>query len=370
MELFPFQIEAATEIANKFAEYARDPLTVTRSRIVPFYQNLNSLTGSGKTLILADAVTQIRSQLGVEPIILWLSKGKVVVWQTLTNLASGKYANLVGGFAVKPLMECRASDIENPKSGLLLVATVGKFNQADQERGDRKVFQLALDFANLSLWEMLKKRQDSLGYRRPLIIVYDEGHNLSDQQTTLLLDLNPDALIAASATVRIATELGRIIARLRQDKGWKDADFITAVKSGDVVASGLVKQQILLGGYVTPMEVAVDDMLDTLQRVEASAVTLRLPFKPKAIYVSNTNQVASGISDNIHAPFEERQARPILIWRHLVENRGIDPKSIAVYCNLRFDPKSPPPPDFVLFSGGDSDYDNFIAGNFHAAIII
>lgn len=80
MELFPFQIKASTEIASKFAEYSLDPLTITRTRILPFYQNLNSLTGSGKTLVLADAISQMRSQLAAEPIVLWLSKGKVVVW--------------------------------------------------------------------------------------------------------------------------------------------------------------------------------------------------------------------------------------------------------------------------------------------------
>lgn len=368
MELFPFQIDAATEIADKFAAYAQDPLAFTRSKMVPFYQNLNSLTGSGKTLILADAITQIRTHLGVEPIVLWLSKGKVVVWQTLANLSSGKYSELVGGFTVKPLMDCRISDIENSNSGLLLIATVGKFNQADKEQGDRKIFQLALDMADTSLWEMLKKRQDTKGRRRPFIIIYDEGHNLSNQQTQLLLDLNPDALIAASATTRVPAELGRIVDRLRQDKGWKDSDFVTVVRSGDVVRSGLVKQQILLGGYVTPMEIAVNEMLESLRRAELSAENLGLPFKPKAIYVSSTNLVSGGTGDNPSLPFKDRQARPILIWRHLVENCGIEPSSIAVYCNLKFEAKSPPPPGFNLFSGGDADYDNFISGNYQHVI--
>lgn len=368
MELFPFQIAAATEIADRFATYAQDPLTVTRTRLIPFYQNLNSITGSGKTLILADAVSQMRSHLSAEPIVLWLSKGKVVVWQTYSNLSSGKYAGLVAGFTVKPLMECRPSDIENPASGLMLVATVGKFNQQDQEKGDRKIYQLALDDADLSLWGMLKKRIDSNGRRRPFIIVYDEGHNLSDQQTKLLLDLDPDALIAASATTRIPNELGKIMARLRQDKEWNDDDFVTVVKSAAVVESGLVKQQILLGGYVTPMEIAIDDMLDSMRGVEESASQLALPFKPKAIYVTNTNVISGGGVDNSHMPFEDRQARPIVIWRHLVENRGIDPDTIAVYCNLKFDAKSPPPPKFNLFAGGDNDYETFIAGNYQHII--
>lgn len=367
MQLFPFQIEASTQIAERFAAYAADPLMITKTKPVPFYQNLNALTGSGKTVILADTVSQIRSQLGAEPIVLWLSKGKVVVWQTLTNLSSGKYAELVGSFTIKPLMDCRQRDIENPQGGLILIATVGKFNQADKEKGDRLVYQLALDMGDAPLWDMLKKRRDAKGQRRPFIIVYDEGHNLSDQQTHLLLELEPDVLIAASATVRIPPELGRIISRLKSDKGWKDEDLVTAVKSSDVVSSGLVKQQIILGGYVTPMEIAVDDMLESMQRAEAAAEAAGLPFRPKAIYVSNTN-IVSGTPDNSSLPFTERQARPIQIWRHLVENRGIDPAKIAVYCNLKFEPKAPAPAHFALFNGGDNDYDRFISGDFQHII--
>lgn len=368
MELFPFQIEASTQIADRFASYILDPLTITRTRRVPFYQNLNSITGSGKTLILADAVSQIRSRLPIEPIVLWLSKGKVVVWQTYSNLSSGKYADLVSSFTVKPLMECQLSDIENSSSGLVLIATVGKFNQADKEKGDRKIYELAFDEASQSLWDRLKQRQDSSGIQRPFIVVYDEGHNLTDQQTNLLLDLNPDALIAASATMRIPYELELRLARLRQDKGWIDSDFITAVKSSDVVESGLVKQQILLGGYVTSMEIAIDDMIETMKHVEATAAQIALPFRPKAIYVSNTNAVNETSIDNVHVNFEQRQARPILIWRHLVEHLGIDPAMIAVYCNLKFDAKFPPPKGFNLFAGGDNDYETFMAGNYQHII--
>ncbi len=369
MELFPFQIAASTEIAERFTTYAQDPLAITRTREIPFYQNLSSITGSGKTLILADAIAQIRSHLPIEPIVLWLSKGKVVVWQTYTNLSSGKYTELISGFTVKPLMDCNQSDIENPSSGLLLVATVGKFNQRDKQAGDRRIYQLALDIADMSLWDMLKKRRTDDGRRRPFIVVYDEGHNLSNQQTELLLELEPNALIAASATMRIPDALTNIISRLQQDKKWTDTDFATVVKSSDVVKSGLVKQQILLGGYIAPMEIAIDELLANMRHLENAAEQLQLPFKPKAIYVSNTNVVSGkGNTDNLHTPFEQRQARPILIWRHLVENQKIDPSTIAVYCNLKFDPKFPPPPGFVLFAGGDSDYDNFIAGNFQHII--
>lgn len=369
MKLFPFQLAASSEIADKFAKYAKDPLLVTRTKIVPFYQNISAITGGGKTLILCDAIAQIRSCLPVEPIILWLSKGKVVVWQTYTNLSNGKYSELVPNFQVKPLMDCKQADIKNFKTGLILVATVGKFNQKDKEEGDRKIYQLALDSAESSLWDMLKNRKDSEGRRRPFVVVYDEGHNLSNQQTELLLELEPDALIAASATMRIPEALNATVTRLKQDKNWQSDDFLTAVKSTDVVKSGLVKKQLLLGGYVTPMEVAIDEMLESMKRTQKASAKLGLPFVPKAIYVSQTNVVSNkGKVDNIYMPFEQRQARPILIWRHLVENRGIDPNKIAVYCNLKFDTRFPPPPGFILFAGGDSDYDSFISGNYQHII--
>src|ERR1700685_2695427 len=124
MELLPFQIEASTQIAERFQKYMEDPLTISRSEaaIIPFYQNLSSITGSGKTLILSDAVEQIRSRLPIEPIVLWLSKGRVVVWQTFNNLANGKYSDLVGGFAVKPLLDCKPTDVEDSTRGLIPVA--------------------------------------------------------------------------------------------------------------------------------------------------------------------------------------------------------------------------------------------------------
>jgi type III restriction enzyme len=295
MNLFQFQSDASEKIAGRFWEYMLDPLMIRRTQPVPFYQNLAAITGAGKTLILADAIEQMRGRLPIEPIVLWLSKGRVVVWQTYANLSAGKYADLVERFEVKPLLECKPDDVIYSARGLLLVATVGKFNQRDKEKGDRKIFETQLDDADQSLWGLLKARRDANGRRRQLIIVYDEGHNLSNQQTLLLMELEPDALIAASATTRVPQALAPTIERLRREKGWADEDLVTAVKSSEVVKFGLVKKQILLGGYMTPMESAVDDLLAAMKEAETSAVGLGVSLRPKAIYVSNTN-AADGIT--------------------------------------------------------------------------
>jgi len=360
MELFPFQVAASRQIADRFDAYMRDPLTTTRTRIVPFYQTLSAITGSGKTLILADAVEQIRGRLPLEAIVLWISKGRVVVLQTLANLADGKYRPIVPSFDIMPLQDCKAANVENSGRGLILIATDGKFNQKDKEKGDRKIFKVQLDVDNASLWTMLKSRRDQSARRRPLIVIYDEGHNLSDQKATLLMELEPDAIIAASATMALPQALSPMIDRLRTDKGWADSDFVTAVSSVDVVNSGLVKRHILVGGYLSRMETAVDDLLEQMKKAEKAAKTKRLPFLPKSIYVTTTNAVDGvPIKEDAARRFVDRQARPILVWRHLVENRGVDPSTIAVYCDLKFDDKHPPPDAFNLFSGGDSDYENF-----------
>ena len=259
--------------------------------------------------------------------------------------------------------------LRTAQRGLILVATVGKFNQKDKEKGDRKIFQVGLDVASESLWNMLKARTDEQGRRRHFIVIYDEGHNLSNQQTSLLLELGPDALIAASATLRVPDALSRIISRLREDKNWKDESFVTSVRSSAVVESGLVKKQLSLSGYLTPMESAVDELVSEMRRAETTAERLGLDFRPKAIYVSKTNAVdGSSIREDTARPFDERLARPVLLWRHLVEHGGVDPANVAVYCDLKFDRKLPPPPTFNIFAGGDSDYDKFVAGNYRHII--
>src|SRR6266436_10357215 len=127
MELFQFQEQASSQIANRFATYSSDPLMVDRTTTLPFVQTLVSITGSGKTLMLAETLAQIQASLPLQPVVLWLSKGSVVVWQTYSNLSVGKYAENLTGFSKKPLLERSPIDIEDARTGVLLIATVAKF---------------------------------------------------------------------------------------------------------------------------------------------------------------------------------------------------------------------------------------------------
>ena len=373
IKLFDFQQEASDSISTRFLEYYANPIQYgpkTKLHTIPFFQALASITASGKTVILADAVANIRAGLPIPPIILWLSKGKVIVEQSFANLsAGGKYHHLLGNFDVRTLAEHDVDDVAQASDGIVYFATVGTFNQKDKEEGTLLVHQADIDTAEQSTWAALRERIDSNSNRRPLVIVYDEAHNLTDQQTDLLLELEPDALIGASATMILPHRLAAEVHQLRLS-GREDDWLTTAVDARRVADSGLVKSAVFLGGYQAPMEETVDTLIAEYKKIVRDAKKFAISGKPKAIYISNTNVLAdgSGRKDNPKRPFHNREAPPILIWRHLTEKHKIPPTSIAVYCSLKFDKNYPPPADFVHFRGQDKDYDAFTAGNFQHII--
>ncbi len=373
IELIQFQREASGQISERFIEYLDDPVivgTAKNPRRIPFFQALSSLTASGKTVILADVTAQVAAAMAVAPVVLWLSKGTVVVEQAYTNLLpGGRYAHLIGGAEVQTLAEYDATDVEESTSPMVFFATVGTFNQKDKEAGDRLIFKSDIDVASDSTWEALKKRADSKGNRRSLIVVYDEAHNLSDQQTDLLMELAPDGFLLASATMRLPGKLAQVVDALKQN-GHTDETLVTTVNASAVADSGLVKSTLVLGGYRAPMEETVDSMLADMTEAVVDGKAYGLEGKPKAIYVCNTNMVSSDSfrKDDPKQPFDSREAPPILIWKYLTETHGIDPATIAIYASLKFDKKFPPPDELILYSGGDNDYANFIAGNYQHII--
>ena len=375
IELFQFQQEAASQIADRFIDYHGDPIPYGRGakrRDVPFYQALSSITGSGKTAILAQAVSEIVAMMEVPPVILWLSKGKVVVQQTYANLADGgKYKHLLPDTTVRLLSEYDPEDVANSKESLLYFATVGTFNQRDREKSNLKIFAADTDTIESTRWEALKGRQTAEGVRRPLVVVYDEAQNLSDQQTTLLLEQQPAVFLLASATLRLPAQFStEVIDPLRSQGDYATEDLITTVPSATVVASGLVKGIIALDGLNAPMQETVSEMLADLREAEAAADAQGLAFLPKAIYVCNTNMVAddAGMSDDPKQVFEQRQAPPILIWRYLTEQCGIPADQVAVYADLKTHKDFPLPLDFNLYTGGDNDYEEFVAGDYRHII--
>lgn len=374
LELFQFQRAAASQIADRFVGYTANPATTGRrkdQRDVPFYQALSSITGSGKTAILAQAVGEIATMLDPSPVILWLSKGKVVVAQSYANLSTGgKYNHLLGDSTVRPLSEYRLEDVAASSEASVYFATVGTFNQRDRESSTLRVYRSEIDTTETSTWDALKERRTSEGELRPLIVVYDEAQNLSDQQTELLLELEPAAFLLASATLQFPQRFSTEVIDPLRSNGIPDTELITSIPSGVVVESGLVKATITLDGLNSPMEESIAAMLADMSDADADAAAEGLTFKPKAIYVSNTNVVDGddGIADDPKQPFAQRQAPPILIWRYLTESAGIPASDVAVYADLKTHKDFPLAADFNLFAGGEGDYERFTEGNYRHII--
>lgn len=374
IRLFDFQQRAAAQMAERFARYMADrPLTGTEQNrtYIPFYQALASITGSGKTAILAQAVTEIQPVFPIKPLVLWLSKGRVVVSQTYTNLQDrGKYHHLLSDFAVRLLSEYDVHEVADTSRSFIYFATVGTFNQKDKEKGERLIFRSEIDTAERSTWEELKRREDVDGVRRPLVVVYDEAQNLTDQQTELLLELQPDLFLVASATMKLPPALSKVLEELKR-RGWSDDQLTTSIASSDVANSGLIKRDVILGGYEAAMEQTIQDLLADLKKARTAAAELGVQVRPKAIYVCKTNikETNSFQRDDPKRPFAQREAPPILIWRFLVEEKKVDPSKVAVYSSLEFDNKRfPPPPEFVQFRGGEKDYEDFISQDFEHVI--
>ena len=124
-----------------------------------------------------------------------------------------------------------------PRSRSIYFATVGTFNQKDKEEGSRLIFKSEIDTAEESTWEALKLRLDGDDNRRPLLLVYDEGHNLTDQQMDLLLELEPDGLDRGQRDDELPTQLGDEVKALKEE-GWTDEELVTDVDAKAVADSG------------------------------------------------------------------------------------------------------------------------------------
>ena len=137
IELFDFQHRAVAQITDRFAHYSANRpgrIVGVKTRFIPFYQALASITASGKTVVMAQSVSELLPLLSAKPIVVWVSKGRVVVDQTYANLQdAGKYRHLLAGYEIRLLGEYDQSEAEDADVALIYIATVGTFNQKDKE---------------------------------------------------------------------------------------------------------------------------------------------------------------------------------------------------------------------------------------------
>lgn len=390
LELKVFQSTAAKLISERFAFYAGHPDRPRKGKQArPYFQALSALTGAGKTPILADAVTRMRAHFQSEPIVLWMSKARSVIGQTHANfLEGGKYSHLVEGFRVIPIGDITPALLCDPTTPLLITTTTGLFNNKEQAEGSLHIYKRDKDtFGDESPWERLISRLGA-GTRRPLIVVYDEGHNLSEQQADILAELQPDAYLLASATLRLPLNFTKSVVnpvklwveesdnddvfkdlKAANEQGELDPELFvtTIVDSEKVVKAQLVKRALQFDGTTAAMDRAIDQLFERLELISNAAGEEHLQLRPKAIYVCKTNITDDGLRDDPSLPFLKREAPPIRIWRYLVEQKNVRPENIAIYANLSFE--SGTKPDAVnLFSKGENDFDQFSAGDYQHII--
>src|SRR2546421_452943 len=118
LTLFDFQEEAAGNIAAAFSDYIENPAVQRGGRRVPFLHLLRAITGSGKTPILASAVAQMRTTQTAEPIVLWTTKARAVIVQTLSNFEDGgKYRHFVDAFTPKLLADVSNDELSDASAG-------------------------------------------------------------------------------------------------------------------------------------------------------------------------------------------------------------------------------------------------------------
>ena len=144
IDLFEFQYEASAQITSRFAQYMKQrpgKVVGIKVRYTPFYQALASITASGKTVIMAQSVAELLPLMPIKPVVLWISKGWVVVDQTYTNL-NGRYRNLLAGYEdVHLLADYNRDDIENEDLALVYLATVGTWTSSPRTRAPSSYFR-------------------------------------------------------------------------------------------------------------------------------------------------------------------------------------------------------------------------------------
>jgi type III restriction enzyme len=155
MKLHGYQIRASQELTNRYIDYQNNSNKPKNKRgeTIPIILTLASITGSGKTAILAKTINNIFDHyVKVKPIIFWLGYSKIIVEQTLNKLSDGDtekgYKQLILTAEVKSFANINSIDIEEVNIPLIYVDTVQKFNARSEK--DRRIYQIEEDKENHS----------------------------------------------------------------------------------------------------------------------------------------------------------------------------------------------------------------------------
>ena len=308
-DLKPFQLKAAGELSQMLTTYPAPPFepwfNPRSGQPYPFLCRLKAITGSGKTPMLALCA----ATLG-DAIILWTTNRGAVISQTAANLnEGGRYAALLPEgtqiFELADLSETDWSEVVRAKTGLtIILSTVAAFNQD----GDKlKIHQLRGDTSH---WEMLAGRGVD-GRTRELYVVYDEGHGATEKQFRKLTELEPRALILASASP-LPDDLTHLLPGDNNEEKSASLERQTVVvPTSEVVEAGLLKTRLYLVDCNTTrhdaLKEANDKWFDLSQKLKA--------ISEWPVLCCIVNSTLAGLE----------------VWETLTQSLNVDPRRVAVH---------------------------------------
>src|SRR5665213_619274 len=319
LQLLNFQQDTANNLIENALNYYQNPDKIG-GRIVPYVGQLKAVTGAGKTPILANVISKLKHS-----IVLWTTKFGSVVDQTVNNLAvGGKYNHLLGaGVDVVKFSDMKSAAewdrvIEQDNGLTILVSTVAAWNSSEKDPR-LNVHRGGTDWGEPPRWERLKSER-----KRPLWVVYDEAHNTTTEQIELLDDLEPAGFFVASASP-LGGKLQMYLTSLPEDVRKKR---FASIRTRDVADAELLKSTISLADYQSGTEEMISDVVKRLNGLTQEFADAGFSIIPKAIYVVEKSNTAKGM-----------EARPIAIWKTLVNTCGVSPSAIAVCTDTKELPK-------------------------------
>lgn len=284
IELRPFQSDAAEQALIALSEFQYGLGTLPNGIPYPCVRLISGVTGSGKTPILAKIVSGLK-----DSIVLWTTPASAVISQTVDKLQH-QYRNILGAdvgvYGVEAMAPNQWNTVLGTEQGIsVLVATVALYNIEDKE--GRAIH-------DSGRWGELKEvKFGGIRKRSRLVIVYDEGHNLTPQQANLLLELSPRAVIMASGSDQRGGGLSALIHT--GGKTWSEVvpTITTKVETPDVVKESLLKRRIEIADCDLDRRAIVKRAVDQRERIEQVLKAGDEADRPIACYV--VSDTKSGI---------------------------------------------------------------------------
>jgi type III restriction enzyme len=334
--LYEFQDEAVAGLRAAIAAWSlaaeqrgQAPSDVDGNPI-PLLAHLTAITGAGKTPILAKVIG------GVGPaVVLWTTNREVVISQTVAKLNDDYRHFLPPNSTVvgeAPTPDQWSALIDDEDGLFIWCRSVASWNAPnDEAKGTeaarQTIHRSAADTGDpRSRWEQLA---DLDTRKRPLWVVYDESHGQTDVQLDQLLELHPLGVLAASGTPHFSAKIDALRENLETSATWgpiAEAAMVE-VPTQAVAAAGLLKTGIEMDDLNTDDASRVQAAVTKLAEIAALAEENNIALSPRAIFVTQESDRATG------------DPRPVVLWNFLTQRFGIDPKFIAIGTSTRELPK-------------------------------